>query len=108
MAELGGKREECDGSRTKARRTDWPVLIDFGSVGCMGLLGSASAFLKRLRTALELAGLTAVLLTGDAHHATIRRQCRASLTSGDQVQHSQNNPNNWSRQAVRGMGAAIK
>ena len=59
----GGKREECEGPRSKAQRTDWPVLIDFGSVGCMGLLGSASAFLKRMRTALELAGLTAVLLT---------------------------------------------
>ncbi|CAK0762025.1 hypothetical protein CVIRNUC_002916 [Coccomyxa viridis] len=60
----GDMREECKGPRLKAQRTDWPVLIDFGSVGCMGLLGSASAFLKRLQTALELAGLEALLLTG--------------------------------------------
>ena len=103
----GGKREDCEGPRSKAQRTDWPVLIDFGSVGCMGLLGSASAFLKRLRTALELAGLKAVLLTGVVRRASIQRQCHASLISGVQVQHVQNNPDNRTRQAVRGLGAAI-
>ena len=103
----GGKREECEGPRSKAQRLDWPVLIDFGSVGCMGLLGSASAFLKLLQTALELAGLKAVLLTGVARHAIIQRQCRASLTLGIQAPYSQDNPDNRSRQAVRGKGAAI-
>ncbi len=103
----GDMREECKVPRLKAQRTDWPVLIDFGSVGCMGLLGSASAFLKRLQTALELAGLEALLLTGVARHAIIQRQCHASLTSGAQVHHSQNKSNNRSRQAMGGMHAAI-
>ena len=88
----GGKREECEGPRIEAQCADWPVLIDFGAVGCMGLLGSASALLKRLRTALELAGLQAVLLTGAARRAIVRRQCCASLTLTVKVQYAQNKP----------------
>lgn len=65
----GSKRpraEVCDGHQSKAPALGQPALIDFGSVGCMGLLGSASRFLKVLSSALSIAGLPAILLTGAA------------------------------------------
>ena len=48
------------------------MLIDFGSVGCMGLLGSPSRLMKVLVSALSMAGLRAVLLTGmPPHHCAL-------------------------------------
>ncbi|CAL5219615.1 g1485 [Coccomyxa viridis] len=58
------RAEECDGSQVQKQASGKPVLIDMGSVGCMGLLDSPSRLLKVLQSALSTAGLRAVLLTG--------------------------------------------
>ena len=58
------RAEDCDGSQNQKQAPVNPVLIDVGSVGCMGLLGSPSRLLKVLQSALSTAGLHAVLLTG--------------------------------------------
>lgn len=66
-AMAGRKRpraEGCDGSQGPKQASAKPVLVDFGSVGCMGLLGNPSRLLKVLQSALSTAGLRAVLLTG--------------------------------------------
>ena len=56
--------EGCDGSQKRESASGKAVLVDFGSVACMGLLGSPSRLMEILVSALSIAGLRAVLLTG--------------------------------------------
>ena len=70
----GSKRPRADRSDAQQRKSQAlpkPVLIDFGSVGCMGLLGDARRLLSVLLAAFEKTGLRATLLTGALpHHAS--------------------------------------
>ena len=71
---LGSKRPragESDAQQRKSQALPKPVLIDFGSVGCMGLLGDARRLLSVLLAALEKTGLRGTVLTGARpHHAS--------------------------------------
>jgi hypothetical protein len=67
----GSKRPRADRSDAQQRKSQAlpkPVLIDFGSVGCMGLLGDARRLLSVLLAALEKTGLRATLFTGALPH----------------------------------------
>ena len=84
-AETGsGGTEAARAPATNAGRTEpdrRPVCFDWGSMGCMGLLGDAQRLLRVVTAAVQQLGIHAVLLTGDktCHSRRHTKSARPSI-----------------------------